>query len=370
MGMNAVQVKQESDNVRGLLEKMKSQFEMALPQHVTPDRLIRVALTAVQNTPKLLECDRRSLLSAVMTCAQLGLEPDGVLGQAYLVPFKGKVQFIAGYKGLLSLAYNSGDVTSLKAMEVCQNDEFSYEYGLDEHLRHKPAGGDRGDVIAFYAYARLKGGGFVFEIMSRAEVEKVRDNSEGYKAFKAGYTKSTPWHDHFVQMGRKTLIRRLSNYLPRSVQKAAAFEDAIDRGVPAVTNDFGEIVLLEDHSAEGAETVEEKRDTATRSKMDALAGKAAAEDIDPDTGEITEKQPPKERVSKAETAARATAAKAQKAEPAAPAQETVASGFAREVEQEAAPAKLASAGDPDIPAFLRREAPKKNGGFAGFSDDA
>ena len=90
MGMNAVQVKQESDNVRGLLEKMKGQFEMALPKHVTPDRLIRVALTAVQNTPKLLECDRRSLLSAVMTCAQLGLEPDGVLGQAYLVPFRAR----------------------------------------------------------------------------------------------------------------------------------------------------------------------------------------------------------------------------------------------------------------------------------------
>lgn len=342
MGMNAVQVKQESDNVRGLLEKMKGQFEMALPKHVTPDRLIRVALTAVQNTPKLLECDRRSLLSAVMTCAQLGLEPDGVLGQAYLVPFKGKVQFIAGYKGLISLAFNSGDVTSLKAMEVCENDHFSYEYGLDEHLRHKPAAGERGEVIAFYAYARLRGGGFVFEIMSRAEVEKVRDGSEGYKAFKAGFTKSTPWNDHFVQMGRKTLIRRLSNYLPRSVQKANAFEDAFDRGVPAIANDLGEIMLIEDQS-EG-ETVDERREAATKSKMDVLAAKATADDIDPETGEI--KEPPPSSAP-------------------APKEERIASDFAREVEQEAAPAS-----DPgEMPSFLRRSAPKTNGGFSGFSDD-
>lgn len=357
MGMNAVQVKQESDNVRGLLEKMKGQFEMALPKHVTPDRLIRVALTAVQNTPKLLECDRRSLLSAVMTCAQLGLEPDGVLGQAYLVPFKGKVQFIAGYKGLISLAFNSGDVTSLKAMEVCENDHFSYEYGLDEHLRHKPAAGERGEVIAFYAYARLRGGGFVFEIMSRAEVEKVRDGSEGYKAFKAGFTKSTPWNDHFVQMGRKTLIRRLSNYLPRSVQKANAFEDAFDRGVPAIANDLGEIMLIEDQS-EG-ETVDERREAATKSKMDVLAAKATADDIDPETGEIKEPAPKK-------AAAKPKQEPKPEPEPApAPKEERIASDFAREVEQEAAPAS-----DPgEMPSFLRRSAPKTNGGFSGFSDD-
>ena len=321
---------------------------------------IRLACTEFAKNPLLQKCTPVSVFGAIIQASQLGLEI-GVLGQAYLVPFKGKVQFIAGYKGLISLAFNSGDVTSLKAMEVCENDHFSYEYGLDEHLRHKPAAGERGEVIAFYAYARLRGGGFVFEIMSRAEVEKVRDGSEGYKAFKAGFTKSTPWNDHFVQMGRKTLIRRLSNYLPRSVQKANAFEDAFDRGVPAIANDLGEIMLIEDQSdSEAGETVDERREAATKSKMDVLAAKATAVDIDPETGEIKEPAPKK---------AAAKPKQEPKPEPApapAPKEERIASDFAREVEQGAAPAS-----DPgEMPSFLRRSAPAKgNGGFSGFSDD-
>jgi recombination protein RecT len=279
---------------------MKTQFAMALPKHVTPDRLLRVVMTAVQNTPKLLECDRTSLFSAVMTCAQLGLEPDGVLGQAYLVPFKGKVVFIPGYKGLLTLARNSGEISSIQAHEVCENDEFDFAYGLDERLQHKPAHGERGEIIYFYAYAKYKDGGHVFEVLTRADVEKIRDGSEGYKAFKAGYTKTTPWNDHFVQMGRKTAIRRLANYLPRSVQKATAFEDAYDRGVPAISNELGEIVLIEDQSGETTDepAAEVKRTKATKSKMDMLAAgpveeittpmpaEPVDEITDPETGEL------------------------------------------------------------------------------------
>src|SRR5581483_7497984 len=129
---------------------MKPQLEMALPRHLTAERLLRVAMTAVQNTPKLLECDRTSLYAAVMTCAQLGLEPDGVLGQAYLVPFAGRVQFIPGYKGLITLARNSGDVVSISAHEVCKNDRFFYSFGLNERCEHVPADGDRGEVTHFY----------------------------------------------------------------------------------------------------------------------------------------------------------------------------------------------------------------------------
>jgi recombination protein RecT len=86
------------DTVRAALEKMKSQFQMVLPKHITAERLFRVAMTAIQQTPKLLDCDRQSLYSAVMRSAQLGLEPDGILGQAYLIPFNGKVQFIAALR--------------------------------------------------------------------------------------------------------------------------------------------------------------------------------------------------------------------------------------------------------------------------------
>src|SRR5215469_13248226 len=128
--------KRPVDVVRGALERMKPQMELALPKHLTADRLLRVVMSAVQNTPKLLECDRTSFFSAVMTCAQLGLEPDGVLGQAYLVPFAGKVSFIPGYKGLISLARNSGDVTSIAAHEVRDNDTFKFDFASGDPPTH------------------------------------------------------------------------------------------------------------------------------------------------------------------------------------------------------------------------------------------
>lgn len=287
-----VAVKERVDSVRGALEKMKSQMAMALPRHITPDRLLRVTMTAVQNTPKLLDCDRTSLFAAVMTCAQLGLEPDGVLGQAYLVPFKGKVQFIPGYKGYLTLARNSGEITSIQAHEVCQNDKFSYAYGLDEHLHHVPAEGERGEITHFYAYAKFKDGGHVFEVMTRADVEKIRDGSEGYKAFKAGAIKSTPWDSHYVQMGRKTAIRRLANYLPLSVQRAAALDAAYDAGKHGAIDDYGDVTIegesqvIDDGEGEG-----ETNPCAATAKLDALAN-----------GQAETKAKPKAAAKKAEPA--------------------------------------------------------------------
>jgi recombination protein RecT len=228
------------DTVRGALERMKPQMALALPKHLTPDRLLRVAITAIQNTPKLLECERTSLYSAIMTCAQLGLEPDGVLGQAYLIPFGNKVQFVAGYKGLISLARNSGDVVSMSAHEVYENDHFDYAFGLNEKLEHIPARKNRGEIIFFYAIARFKDGGYHWDVMSKEEVDAIKENSSGYKAavswsknpknkYNAGKIDS-PWVGSFSEMGKKTAIRRISKYLPMSVQRAMAMSDSLDRG--------------------------------------------------------------------------------------------------------------------------------------------
>jgi recombination protein RecT len=236
-----------ADSVRAALMRpeMIAQLRMALPRHLTPERLVRVAMTAVQQTPKLLECDRQSLYAAIMTCAQLGLEPDGVLGQAYLVPFKNRVQFIPGYKGLISLARNSGEVTSIFAKEVCENDDFDYAFGLVERLEHVPAAGDRGEIIGFYAIARFHNGGYHWDYMTRAEVEAIRDGSQGWQAFKAGKVRESPWHTHFAEMGKKTVIRRISKYLPLNVQKAAAIADAYDRGRHGALDATGELVIEE-----------------------------------------------------------------------------------------------------------------------------
>lgn len=223
------------DSVRATLEKMKPQLEMALPQHVGLDRLLRVAVTAIQQTPALLDCDRTSLYAAIMTSAQLGLEPDGVLGQAYLVPFSGRVQFIVGYKGLLQLARNSGEVESIAARTVHANDRFTYAYGLEEKLDHVPATGDRGPVVYVYAVAKLKSGGHHFEVLSVGEVEKVRQRAPGGN--------SPAWKNHFEEMAKKTAIRRLAKFLPLSVQKAAAIEEQYELGRHAGVNTHGDVVI-------------------------------------------------------------------------------------------------------------------------------
>lgn len=270
MSNQQLAVKQKVDTVRAALEVMKPQLAMALPQHLTPERLLRVSMTAIQNTPKLLDCDRTSLFAAVMTCAQLGLEPDGILGQAYLVPYGNKVQFIPGYKGYLALARNSGEISTVQSHEVCANDFFEYAYGIQEKLEHRPADGERGEIKYFYAYAIYKDSGHIFEVMSRADVDAIRDNSDGYKAFVAKKIKDNPWHSSYVQMGRKTAIRRLANYLPLNVQRAAVLDAAAAAGKFASTDEYGEIVI--DGRAEEVGAEEQTGAAGATAKLDLLAG--------------------------------------------------------------------------------------------------
>lgn len=234
------------DSVRRALELLKPRFALALPSHLSADRLLRVVMTVLQNNPELLDCERASLYRAVMTCAQLGLEPDGVLGQAYLVPHRGRVQLVPGYRGFITLARNSGELASINAQVVHEKDRFEYAYGLAERLEHVPAVGERGEIIHFYAYARFHGGGHHFEVMSRAEVDAVRDKSESYRAFKEGKTEESPWVSHYPEMGKKTVIRRIARYLPMSVQKAAALAEIYESGRYATFDDYGDVIDFTD----------------------------------------------------------------------------------------------------------------------------
>jgi recombination protein RecT len=231
------------ESVGQALELMKPRLATALPPHLDADRLLRVVIAVLQNTPALLDCDRASLYRAVMTCAHLGLEPDGVLGQAWLVPSRGKVQLVPGYRGFITLARNSGLVTSINAQAVCRNDHFDYAYGLNERLEHVPAGGDRGEITHFYAYAKFKDGGHHFDVMSRSEVDAVRDRSESYQAYRAGKSEDSAWVNGYAEMGKTAVIRRISEYLPLAVQKAAALADLHEAGKHAALDDLGEIVV-------------------------------------------------------------------------------------------------------------------------------
>ena len=217
-------VEKKPATLAGLMSdpKIKAQMALALPKHMTADRLARIATTELRRVPKLAKCDQYSFLGAIMQCAQLGLEPGNALGHAYLIPFDNRskgiteVQFIIGYRGMIDLARRSGQILSLEARTVYESDEFHVSFGLDSKLEHKPAwdAADRGEIRFVYAVAKLKDGGVQFEVMSRADIERVRAQS------KAG--SSGPWVTHFEEMAKKTVIRRLFKYLPISIEMSKA----------------------------------------------------------------------------------------------------------------------------------------------------
>ena len=194
---------------------------------VSSDRFQRVALTAFSNNPKLQECDPVSFIAAMMESAQLGLEPNTPLGQAYLIPFNSKegmkVQFQLGYKGLLELAQRSGKIKTLYAHEVRENDVFDIDYGLVQTLTHKPLlKGNRGEVIGYYAVYHLDTGGHSFVFMTKDEI--LEHAKKFSKTFKFG-----PWQSDFDAMAKKTVIKQLLKYAPLSIemQRAVSSDETV-----------------------------------------------------------------------------------------------------------------------------------------------
>ncbi|MNX81415.1 recombination and repair protein RecT [compost metagenome] len=196
---------------------------LALPKHVTPERMARLALTEFRKTPALHKCKTESIIAAVFQASQLGLEFGGVMGQAYMVPFKDEATLIIGYRGYVELIRRSGQIINIQATAVFENDVFEYEQGLDPKLRHVPAKTNRGEITHFYSVAWFKNGQKSFIVMSREEVERIRDGSNGYQMAKR-FNKSSPWDTHFEPMGQKTVIRRHSKQLPMSPEIQAAME--------------------------------------------------------------------------------------------------------------------------------------------------
>jgi recombination protein RecT len=221
--------------LRGLLEKSRDQIAMALPRHLTPDRMIRVAMTAFLRTPELYDCDLTSVVGCVVQSSQLGLELDGILGHAYMVPFDNKrarrkeAQLIVGYKGYLALARRSGEVSSFFAHVVHENDLFEYTYGTDAKLVHKPVLANRGPAIAVYAVIKLRDGSSDFEVLGWEEIEATRRR---WGMTRDGKPKNSPWNTHTEEMAKKTAIRRLAKRCPVSVeiQRAASLDEHADAG--------------------------------------------------------------------------------------------------------------------------------------------
>jgi len=203
-----------AQQVRQQLEAMAPQFALALPPHVPAERFVRVVMTAVQSNPDLLEKDRQSLFEAAMKCAQDGLVPDG--REAALVIHKQKVTYMPMVAGILSKVRRSGELRSIGAHVVYENDEFDYMLGDEERIHHKPFIGDRGKPIITYAVAHTKDGGIYREVMTEQQVMAVKAISRAQNG---------PWSGPFAdEMRRKTAIRRLSKRLPMSTDLLAVIE--------------------------------------------------------------------------------------------------------------------------------------------------
>lgn len=210
------------------IQNMQQQFQLAMPKGMEATQLVRDAQTCLRQTPQLAECDPSTVLGALMSCAQLGLRP-GVLGQAYLLPLwnsrarQREAQLVIGYAGLLELIYRAGTVSMIDARVVYSNDEFVQEYGLaeDKLIHRPPTSGPRGEPVAFYAIARMKDGGYsMTEVMSVADMQAYRDKYAMAK--KKDGTIVGPWVSEFVEMAKKTMIRRLAKMLPKSPEVARA----------------------------------------------------------------------------------------------------------------------------------------------------
>jgi recombination protein RecT len=252
-----------------------ARIHQATPRHLSPDRMLSVFIQSVSKTPKLRECNIMSLLGAFVALASIGLEPNTPLGHAYLVPFEkrkrveGKwvtervdVQVIIGYQGLLDLSYRSDQLSSVHAdvvwaAEAKSRENWDFHYGTGGRLFHRPMGAPRDEhelPVWAYMHANMKSGGEAFEVMPIADVLKIRDATQAYRAAIAAkrraeeenwrslppaYTEA-PWIRYPVAMYRKTVFRQGSKWLPKSIElaRALALDEAGDRGAV----EFGRVI--------------------------------------------------------------------------------------------------------------------------------
>lgn len=245
-----VNVKDQYEKISEAIEKERDKLTAALAAvHVKPERFLTVVDQALRRNPDLLRCTPTSILKALLDAAELGLVPSGLIGQAYLVPYRNKhtgrqeAQLIPGYRGLIDLARRSGELRSIEARTVRQNDEFEVIFGTDGYVRHVPyinrtrervevedpdhpgevlsSEKDGGPYIGAYMIATLADGVKQVEWMSAAEIEAVRRRS---KAATSG-----PWVTDWSEMGKKTVTRRGVKYLPIAIDsplnRALALED-------------------------------------------------------------------------------------------------------------------------------------------------
>lgn len=226
----AVAVREDQHPIIAKIDAKMPEIAQMLPDGMQADRFRRVVVQALVRNPDLWQCTPVSVVSAIVESAQIGLEPTGVLGRAWMLPYAGEAKLIVGYRGYAELAWRADHIL-VKTGAVREGDDFAYQRGTDAYLRHAPASDDRDreatddNITDFWALYELPDGRTEFEVMSRKAVERIRD--------KAKY-KNPVWGQHFGEMGRKTVLRRLLKTAPLSpeVQRVLAKDEEIDFDTP------------------------------------------------------------------------------------------------------------------------------------------
>ena len=230
----------KNKTIKDYIRAMEGEVAKALPSVMTPERFTRITLSALSSNPDLQGTTPASFLGAMMTAAQLGLEPNTPLGQAYLIPYKNKgtleCQFQLGYRGMIDLAYRSGEVQIIQAHIVYANDKFDFSFGIDPKLNHVPALGERGEATHVYAMFRTKDGGYGFDVMT---IDDVRRHAAKYsKSYSSSYS---PWNTNFEEMAKNTVLKRVLKYAPlksdfaRAVAADGSIKTENDSDMPDVT---------------------------------------------------------------------------------------------------------------------------------------
>lgn len=263
----------KKDTFKDYIQKLAPTFQSVMPKGFTSERLVQMAISARNQTPKLAECDMSSFLSCCLRCASLGLEPSAVdgLGNAYILPYKDKsgkmlAQFQLGKNGMLELVQRSGLVSTIRTQCVYEGDDFDYyedEGGLHFHYRpNLEAPHGEANLKLVYLSAHMKDGGSVFLAMSKNEVDAIKARS---KAQSFG-----PWKTDYEAMAEKTVIRRAFNrgLLPRSVEVARVVSQ--DETTPEIFDEDGQRIFGYEEVADEAEVVD------------------VPENVNPETGEVVD----------------------------------------------------------------------------------
>lgn len=279
----------EDNSLKTLVRRMEGEIARALPKHINPDRMARVALTALTTTKDLARCSAPSFAGCILACAQLGLEPNTPMGMAYLIPRNMSVKqpdgkfakvmtctLIIGYQGFLDIARRSGKVTGVYAYTVHEGDRFVYKLGLSPDIIHEPLAEDRraATYTHVYAVAKLRDGDPVFVVLQRAEVDARRDRSAAKE--------DGPWVTDHLAMVRKTAVRALWAWLPKSVemQRVDTYDEAAEKGRP----------VLPEMDDSTARTLLSAGVTMPREPID-----AEGETVDQETGEVSATTPAAEK---------------------------------------------------------------------------